>query len=170
MGGADLADVLAGVDACVEQGIADPDRLGIGGWSYGGYMTAWAVTQTTRFRAAVAGASITNWISFHGVSTIPDFDAAFYAVDPFDWDGRYGQFSPMAHVRNTHTPTLFLHGEQDEICPVGQAHEMFRALKELDVPTELVVYPREPHGIREREHARDVLERAVGWFKRYLAV
>ena len=168
MGGADWGDIVAGVDHCVAEGIADPERLGVGGWSYGGYLTAWAVTQTTRFKAAVAGASITNWISFHGASTIPDFDATFYAVDPFNWDGHYGQFSPMAHVRNVATPTLFLHGERDPICPLGQAHEMWRALKELGVDTQLTVYPREGHGIREREHARDVLERAIDWWKRYL--
>lgn len=163
MGGGDWADVMAGIDHLVAAGIADPARLGLAGWSYGGYLTAWGVTQTKRFRAAVAGASITNWISFHGASTIPDFDAVFYASDPFDWDGRYGQFSPMAHVRNVETPTLFLHGEQDPICPAGQALEMFRALKELGVETELVIYPREGHGMRERAHARDVLERAVRW-------
>jgi dipeptidyl aminopeptidase/acylaminoacyl peptidase len=168
MGGRDWGDILAGVDYCIAHGIADPERLGVCGWSYGGYLTAWAVTQTDRFKAAVAGASITNWISFHGVSTIPDFDANFYQADPFGWDGHYGQFSPMAHVRNTRTPTLFLHGERDPICPLGQAHEMWRALKELGVTTELVVYPREGHGIREREHARDVLERAVGWLTRYV--
>ncbi|MCO5176130.1 MAG: S9 family peptidase [Thermomicrobiales bacterium] len=165
MGGSDLQDVLSGVDALVERGIADPDRLGIGGWSYGGYITAWAITQTNRFRAAVAGASITNWISFHGCSTIQDFDTVFYQDDPFGWDGRYGQFSPMAHVRRVSTPTLFLHGEKDPVCPVGQAHEMWRALRECDVETQLVVYPREGHGPIEREHARDVLERAVSWFR-----
>ncbi|HEX5167478.1 MAG TPA: prolyl oligopeptidase family serine peptidase, partial [Thermomicrobiales bacterium] len=168
MGGADWSDIMAGIDHCIAEGIADPDRLGVGGWSYGGYLTAWGVTQTTRFKAAVAGASITNWISFHGVSTIPGFDASFYAVDPFNWDGHYGQFSPMAHVRNVTTPTLFLHGERDPICPLGQAHEMWRALKELGTDTQLTVYPREPHGIREREHARDVLERALGWWTRYV--
>jgi dipeptidyl aminopeptidase/acylaminoacyl peptidase len=168
MGGADWGDVMAGIDYCIAEGIADPARLGVGGWSYGGYLTAWGVTQTTRFKAAVAGASITNWVSFHGVSTIPGFDASFYAVDPFNWDGHYGQFSPMAHVRNVTTPTLFLHGERDPICPLGQAHEMWRALKELGIDTQLTVYPREGHGIREREHARDVLERALGWWKRYV--
>jgi dipeptidyl aminopeptidase/acylaminoacyl peptidase len=163
MGGADWADVMAGVDYCVAEGLTDPNRLALAGWSYGGYMTAWGVTQTTRFKAAVAGASITNWISFHGVSTIPGFDATFYPGDPFNWGGPYAQFSPMLHLRNVQTPTLFLHGEHDPICPVGQAHEMWRALKELGVETQLVVYPREGHGIREREHARDVLERAVAW-------
>lgn len=165
MGGGDLADILAGVDYLVAEGIADPGRLGICGWSYGGYLTPWAITQTPRFKAAVAGAVITNWISYHGVATIPGFDLSIYRADPHDWDGIYGQMSPMAHVKNVRTPTLWLHGQEDPICPVGQAHEMWRALKELGVETELVTYPREGHGIREREHARDVLERAVSWFK-----
>lgn len=164
MGGGDLTDILTGVEMLVEQGIADPERLGVGGWSYGGYLTTWAITQTNRFRAAVAGASITNWISFHGGSTIQAFDQLFYRDDPFGWDGRYGQFSPMAHVRNARTPTLFLHGEKDPICPVGQAYEMWRALRECGVETQLVVYPREGHGPLEREHLRDVLERGVRWF------
>ena len=168
MGGGDLADILAGVDYLVTEGIADPDRLGVGGWSYGGYLTPLAITQTTRFKAAVSGASITNWVSFHGVSTIPAFDSVFYRVDPFNWDGHYGQFSPMAHVRNVTTPTLFLHGEKDPICPPGQALEMWRALTELGIETQAVIYPREGHGPREREHLRDVLERAVGWWKRYV--
>lgn len=163
MGGGDFVDILSGVEMLVEQGIADPNRLGVGGWSYGGYLTAWAITQTNRFRAAVAGASITNWISFHGGSTIQAFDQVFYQDDPFGWDGRYGQFSPMAHVRNTQTPTLFLHGEKDPICPVGQAYEMWRALRECGVETQLAVYPREGHGPIEREHLRDVLERGVRW-------
>lgn len=163
MGGGDMTDILTGIDVLVEQGIADPERLGVAGWSYGGYLTAWAITQTGRFRAAVAGASITNWISFHGGSTIQAFDQLFYQDDPFGWDGRYGQFSPMAHVRNARTPTLFLHGEQDPICPVGQAYEMWRALRECGVETQLVVYPREGHGPLEREHLRDVLERGVRW-------
>lgn len=166
MGGGDLADILSGVDYLVTEGIADPERVGVGGWSYGGYLTPLAITQTTRFKAAVSGASITNWVSFHGVSTIPAFDSGFYQVDPFNWDGHYGQFSPMAHVRNVTTPTLFLHGEQDPICPSGQALEMWRALTELGVETQAVIYPREGHGPREREHLRDVLERAVGWWKR----
>ncbi len=164
MGGGDLTDILTGVEMLVEQGVAAPDRLGVGGWSYGGYLTAWAITQTNRFRAAVAGASITNWISFHGGSTIQAFDQVFYQDDPFGWDGRYGQFSPMAHVRNTRTPALFLHGEKDPICPVGQAYEMWRALRDCGVETQLVVYPREGHGPVEREHLRDVLERGVRWF------
>ena len=166
MGGGDLADILAGVDYCVANGLADPDRLGVGGWSYGGYLTSWVVTQTPRFKAAVAGATITNWTSFHGASTIPHFDAAFCLSDPFNSDGIYTFRSPIYSIRRVTTPVLHLHGEEDPICPTGQAHEMWRALKELGVESQLVIYPREGHGPREREHVRDVLERVTGWFTR----
>ena len=164
LGGGDLEDVLLGIDYCVEQGWADPDRLGIGGWSYGGYLTPWAVTQTPRFKAAVSGASITNWTSFHGVSTIQGFDETFNQVDPHNADGFYTFRSPVYNLDSVVTPTLFLHGEEDPICPVGQAYEMWRGLKERGVETQLVVYPREPHGFREREHVRDMITRIVDWF------
>ncbi len=164
LGGGDLEDVLRGVDYCVEQGWADPDRLGIGGWSYGGYITPWAITQTPRFKAAVSGASITNWTSFHGVSPIKGFDETFNRADPHNADGFYTFRSPIYSIEKVQTPTLFLHGEQDPVCPVGQAYEMWRGLKERGVETELVVYPREPHGFREREHVRDMLARLVDWF------
>lgn len=164
MGGGDLADVLAGVDYCIESGIADPERLGVGGWSYGGYLTSWAVTQTSRFKAAVAGATITDWTAFHGSSSIPDFDAIFFGSDPYDAGGIYTARSPIYHVRNVQTPVLFLHGEKDTGCPLGQAQGMWRALKERGVETELVIYPRAGHWPREREHVRDVVERLVGWF------
>ena len=164
LGGGDLEDVLLGIDYCIEQGWADADRLGIGGWSYGGYLTPWAITQTPRFKAAVSGASITNWTSFHGVSTIQGFDETFNRVDPYNADGFYTFRSPVYNLDTVETATLFLHGERDPVCPVGQAYEMWRGLKERGVETELVVYPREPHGFREREHVRDMLERIVEWF------
>ena len=157
LGGGDLEDVLLGIDYCIEQGWADADRLGIGGWSYGGYLTPWAVTQTPRFKAAVSGASITNWTSFHGVSTIQGFDETFNRTDPHNADGFYTFRSPIYNLDPVQTPTLFLHGEKDPVCPVGQAYEMWRGLKERGVESELVVYPREPHGFREREHVRDMI-------------
>ncbi|MFO7271682.1 MAG: S9 family peptidase [Sphaerobacter thermophilus] len=170
LGGGDLQDILAGVDACVRDGIADPERLGVGGWSYGGYLTCWAITQTDRFRAAVAGASITNWYSFHGGTNIPGFDEIFLRDNPFTLDGRYATRSPIFYVDRVRTPTLFLHGEQDPCCPVGQAYEMTRGLRSRGVEAQCVVYPREPHGVREREHQRDVMERAVNWFVERLGV
>jgi len=169
MGGDDLGDILAGVDYCVERGIADAERLGVCGWSYGGYMTAWAITQTDRFKAAVAGASITNWYSFHGGTNIPAFDEVFYGTDPYALDGPYASRSPLFLVDRVSTPTLFLHGEQDACCPVGQAYELARALRSRGVETECVIYPREPHGPRERLHVRDVMERTVDWFVERLA-
>jgi dipeptidyl aminopeptidase/acylaminoacyl peptidase len=128
LGGKEWEDIETGIDEVIRLGVSDPDQLVVGGWSYGGYMTSWAVTQTRRFKAAIAGATITNWTSFHGVSTIHLFDSAYYRSDPFNADGIYTFRSPIFHVRNTATPVLFLHGEQDPICPPGQAHEMWRAL------------------------------------------
>ena len=168
LGGMDLQDILTGVDACVARGLADPDRLGIGGWSYGGYLTAWAITQTTRFRAAVAGASITNWYSFHGGTDRPGFDSQFIGAPPDELDGPYAWRSPLFRSKSVRTPTLFIHGELDECCPVGQAYEMTRALRRHGVPVECAVYPPEGHRFAEREHLRDMTNRATGWFATYL--
>jgi dipeptidyl aminopeptidase/acylaminoacyl peptidase len=168
LGGLDLQDVFTGIDSCVSQGLADPERLGIGGWSYGGYITAWAITQTNRFKAAVAGASITNWYSFHGGTNIPGFDRQFIGTSPHELDGPYAWTSPLFACDHVSTPTLFLHGEQDPVCPVGQAYEMTRSLRRCGVEAECAVYPREGHGFAEREHRRDMIERAVNWFDKYL--
>jgi dipeptidyl aminopeptidase/acylaminoacyl peptidase len=170
LGGLDLQDILTGVDACVTRGLADESRLGIGGWSYGGYITAWAVTQTDRFAAAVAGAAITNWYSFHGGTNIPGFDGQFIGADPDELDSPYAWRSPLFACKHVKTPTLFVHGEQDPCCPVGQSYEMVRALRRRGVQAECAVYPREPHGFLEREHRRDMIERSVGWFRTHLGV
>lgn len=166
MGGGDLQDILAGVDHCIALGVADPDRLGIGGWSYGGFMTAWAITQTDRFRAAVAGAAITNWLSFHGTSEIPTWDALYLQDKP---DGEaYRRCSPVLAAARVKTPTLILHGERDTCVPVGQAYEFFRALQDKGVEVKLQVYPRESHGFRERPHLQRMQEAAVTWFLEHL--
>lgn len=168
LGGHDWQDILAGVNACIAAGIADPERLGICGWSYGGFMTAWAVTRTDRFKAAVMGAGISDWLSFHGTSNLPTWDAQAYQADPYDPEGPFVRFSPITYVHQVKTPTLILHGEKDPYVPVGQAYQFFRALKELGVPVELVIYPREGHGILEKAHVRDQLERIVAWFEKML--
>jgi dipeptidyl aminopeptidase/acylaminoacyl peptidase len=167
MGGGDLQDILAGVDALVERGVADPDRLGIGGWSYGGYMTAWATTQTDRFKAAVAGAAVIDWTSFHGTSEIPTWDALYLQDQPYGGEA-YLRWSPIAHARRVKTPTLILHGGSDTCVPVGQAYQWHRALRDLGVETHLRVYPREPHGLKERAHVKDMQEAAVAWFVEHL--
>ena len=168
-GGLDYEDILAGVDHLVQAGIADPDRLGVGGWSYGGYLTAWAVTQTTRFRAAVMGAGISNWLSFHGTTEIPTWDTLFYRASPYEGTLQT-QRSPITHIRKARTPTLILHGQSDTCVPVSQAYEFYRGLREQGVETELVAYPREGHPILERNHQRDLLDRVLGWFERHLKV
>ena len=168
MGGRDWKDILSGVDHLIDEGLADPARMGIGGWSYGGFMTAWAVSQTDRFRAAVMGAGISNWVSFHGTSEIPEWDRTFWQADPYESDGLYRRFSPITHVANVKTPTLILHGEEDRIVPVCQAREFYRALKDHGVETKLVTYPRQGHPIQEKKHQRDLLDRVVEWYRQYL--
>jgi dipeptidyl aminopeptidase/acylaminoacyl peptidase len=167
-GGCDYEDIIAGVDHVIALGIADPARLGIGGWSYGGFMTAWAVTQTNRFKAAMMGAGICNWLSFHGVAEVGTWDQISYRASPYEQGGRYDRFSAIHYVDRVITPTVIVHGADDIIVPVGQSYEFFRALKDHGVPTELVVYPREPHGFRERGHNIDRLRRFLAWFQRYL--
>jgi len=169
MGGKDLEDVLRGVDYLVEQGLADGERLGIMGWSYGGYMTAWAVTQTNRFKAALMGAGVCDFHSFHAQSNIPDWDKRILEADPLEQPEVYRAHSALTFARSVTTPTLIVHGESDESVPVNQAYAFYRALRERGIATELAVYPREGHGLRERDHYRDFQERMLRWFARYLA-
>ncbi len=165
MGGKDWEDIQKGIDYCVAEGIADPKRLGISGGSYGGFMTAWAVTQTDRFKAGVMSAGVSDWRSFHGRSYLCDWDSIHYGdADPWDPDGVYRKFSPITYVKGVKTPTLILHGETDRDVPVEQSYLFYRALKDLGVETELVVYPREPHGFGERNHILDANRRTVAWF------
>ncbi len=168
MGGKDFQDVLHGVDYLIEQGLVDGNRVGIMGWSYGGFMTAWAVTQTTRFKAAMMGAGVSDFHSFHAQSNIPDWDMRFISIDPLEEPERYRERSAITYARRVTTPTLILHGENDLCVPVNQAYAFYRALRERKVPVELVVYPREGHGPSEKEHLRDLEERMLGWFEKYL--
>jgi dipeptidyl aminopeptidase/acylaminoacyl peptidase len=166
-GGGDFKDVMAGVDALVARGIADPNRLGIGGWSYGGYMAAWAVTQTTRFKAAVSGAPVIDMASEFGTEDGSAYDEWFYGTPYEKLDG-FIKSSPITHVKNVKTPTLLLQGEDDLTDPIGQSQQFYRGLKRYNVETEFVLYPREPHGLREEKHLLDRLQRTVAWFDRYL--
>jgi dipeptidyl aminopeptidase/acylaminoacyl peptidase len=175
MGGADFVDIMAGVDYLVAEGIADPDRLAIGGWSYGGFMSAWAVSQTGRFKAAVMGAGLSDWRSFHGVSRLHSWDALFYGrdgkdADPYDLDGPYTRFSAITFVDHVHTPTLILHGECDLDVPIGQGLQFYRALRDRGIPVSMTVYPRAGHGPSERAQMRDVALRFIEWVCRYLGV
>ena len=168
MGGKDFEDMLLGVDSLIESGIADPQRLAIAGWSYGGFTAAWAVSQTDRFKAAVMGAGISHWLSFHGKSSLADWDAIHYAESPYQSTGRFQKFSPLSYCENLSTPTLILHGAEDQDVPVEQSYLFYRALKDQRVPTELIVYPREDHAIKERSHLLDMSRRVLAWLQAYL--
>jgi dipeptidyl aminopeptidase/acylaminoacyl peptidase len=168
-GGGDLEDIQDGVDSLIEQKIADPERLGIGGWSYGGFMTSWTVTQTNRFKAAVVGAAVTNLFSFNGTTDItPSFLRNYFLDIPFRRRQAYDTHSAMTFLQNCKTPSLVLHGEADLRVPVSQGWEFYNGLKALGVETEMVVYPREPHGIGERAHQLDLLKRVLAWYDKHL--
>jgi dipeptidyl aminopeptidase/acylaminoacyl peptidase len=167
-GGGDYHDIMSGVDALVARGIADPDKLAHIGWSYGGYMTAWVITQTTRFKAAMVGAGLTNMWSMYGTNDIPSALIAYFGGIPNEKTlPLYLAKSAMSHVDKVTTPTLILHGGNDERVPIGQAQELFRALKDRGKPTELVFYPREGHGIQEYYHQKDRLNRIYDWVAKY---
>ena len=166
-GGGDFKDVMAGIDDLVAKGIADPERLGIGGWSYGGYMSEWAVTQTTRFNAAVSGAGMADLISEFGTEKDPAYDEWFWGV-PYEKPEGFLNGSPALYVKNAKTPTLILQGEADPIDPIGQSQELYRGLKRYGVDAEFVVYPREPHGFQEAKHQVDVQKRMLAWFEKYV--
>jgi dipeptidyl aminopeptidase/acylaminoacyl peptidase len=163
-------DLLTGIDLLVDAGVADPDRLGIGGWSHGGFVTAWAVGQTDRFRAAVMGAGICDWGMQTGVGELGTQEADLGGSA--GWEGpaplRHHQLSPISYVSKARTPVLILHGQNDTNVPVGQAIYFHRALDHFGVQNELVVYPREGHNITERQHQIDLLHRTRAWFARWL--
>jgi dipeptidyl aminopeptidase/acylaminoacyl peptidase len=168
-GGGDYEDILAGADFLVDEGYADPDRIGITGWSYGGYMSSWAITQTRRFAAAVVGAGVTNLFSFHGTTDVtPSFLEGYFRDIAYLRSEAYREHSPIDYIRQAKTPTLVLHGEEDARVPVGQAYELYNGLLQVGVETEMVVYPREGHKLREIYHQIDVVERIVEWFERYI--
>src|SRR5215211_7231058 len=168
-GGGDYKDLMFGVDEVLKKNSwIDGDRIGVTGGSYGGFMTNWIITQTPRFRGAVAVASVSNLISFYSTSLYQDLIHAEFGGFPWDNFDVLWQWSPLRYVRQVQTPTLFIHGENDNDVHITQAEEMFMALKRLGVQTVFVRYPREGHGLREPKHRVDALERTVNWFDRYV--
>jgi dipeptidyl aminopeptidase/acylaminoacyl peptidase len=168
MGGKEFQDLLKGVDYLVEQGLVDGERVAIGGWSNGGFLAAWAVSQTTRFKAAIMGAGIADWHNMHAQSSIADADVLLFNADPLEQPDAYRERSPITFANRVTTPTLILHGEVDPAVPVAQAYAFYRALCERNIPVELVVYPREGHGLSEKDHLNDGEKRLLRWLEKYV--
>jgi len=167
-GGGDFRDAMAGIDALVQRGVADSDRLGVMGWSYGGYLTAFAITQTTRFRAASVGAGITNLVSYVGVADIPGFIGSYFGGEFWDAPKLWQDRSAVFRVKAVTTPTLIQHGENDLRVPISQGYELYTALKRRHVPVTMVVYPRQGHGVGEPRLQLDVMRRNLEWFERWV--
>jgi len=167
-GGGDLRDNLAGIDASITKYSIDPNRLGVMGWSYGGFMTMWTVTQTNRFRAAVAGAGIANWQSYYGQNLIDQWMIPFFGASVYDDPAVYEKSSPIHFIKKVKTPTLVIVGERDAECPASQSYEFWHALKTLGVPTKLIIYPGEGHLFIEPKNQADRMDQTVAWFDKYL--
>lgn len=161
----DLRDILAGVDVLEKRFPIDKDREGITGWSYGGFMTMFSVTQTTRFKAAVAGAGISDWQSYYGENSIDQWMKPFFGATVYDDPAVYAKSSAIDFIKRVKTPTLVVVGDRDGECPAPQSFEFWHALKAEGVKTQLVIYPNEGHRFVNPEHQRDVLKRALDWFE-----
>jgi len=164
----DWSDILAGTEEAIRAAPIDPQRLGLTGWSYGGYMTMWGVTQTDRFRAAMAGAGIANWSSYYGENKIDQWMIPFFGKSVYDDPEVYARSAPLTFIKKVKTPTLIIVGDSDGECPTPQSFEFWHALKTLGVKTELVVYEHEGHMFVKPDHMRDVMSRTVAWFDEYL--
>jgi dipeptidyl aminopeptidase/acylaminoacyl peptidase len=170
VGQEEWTDILTGIDLLIAEGVADPDRLGIAGGSHGGFMSAWAVGQTDRFRAALVLAGVIDWGMLAATGEYGQFEAALGGST--GWSGigphRHDAVSPISFASRVRTPVLILHGAEDTNVPLGQSVYFHRALRHFSVEHEFVIYPREGHSIRERHHQLDVLRRTRAWFDRWL--
>lgn len=164
----DYDDIMAGVDALVASGLADESKLGIMGWSYGGFMTSRVITKTQRFAAASVGAGVTNTFSFTGTSDIPDFMKSYFGAWPWDEPAIYTSRTALFNARGVRTPTLIQHGESDARVPIPQGWELYVALIKQGVPVEFVTYPRQGHGLSEPKLIRDAMQRNLDWFSRWI--
>ena len=167
-GGGDYQDLMTGVDKVIQMGVADPERMGVMGWSYGGYMTSWIVTQTKRFKAASVGAGVTNLMSFIGTADIPAFIPDYFGSQPWENLDVYRSHSAMFNMKGVTTPTLVQHGEADERVPISQGYEFYNALKVLNVPTRMIVLPRMPHGPNEPKMVLKASQTNLDWFEKYV--
>jgi dipeptidyl aminopeptidase/acylaminoacyl peptidase len=167
-GGGDYQDIQTGLDDLVKRGVADPDKLGQTGWSYGGYMTAWTLTQTNRFKAVMVGAGLTNMFSMYSTNDLQRVLEGYFGAQPWDDFQAYWRASAMAFIKQARTPTLILHGANDQRVPIGQAQELYMGLKKNKIPVQLVFFPREGHGLQEPLHQLDKMKREYAWFAKHV--
>lgn len=167
-GGGDYQDIQSGLDHLIAKGIADPDKLAQSGWSYGGYMTAWTLTQTNRFKAVMVGAGLTNMFSMYSTNDLQRILEAYFGGEPWNELENYRRASAMTFIKQAKTPTLILHGGSDTRVPPSQAQELYMGLRKNNVPVELVFFPREPHGLQEPRHRLDKMRREYAWFSKYV--
>ena len=167
-GGGDLRDILAGIGTAVRAAPVDPNKLGLMGGSYGGFMAMWANTQTDKFKAIIAAAGLSNWVSYYGTNGINSWMIPFFGKPLYEDYAAYVAPSAIYQISKAKTPTFIYVGERDIEVPPTQSIEYWNALKARGVPTSLVIYPEEGHGIRNPANAADVQKRVLGWFERYL--
>ncbi len=168
LGYGDLRDILTGIDAAAQAAPIDTDRLGLTGGSYGGFMTMWAVTQTSRFKAAVAAAGVSDWLSYYGENGIEAWMIPYFGASAYDDPAVYARSSAINYIHNVKTPTFAWVGERDIECPAPQTQEFWHAMKAMGVPTAIMIYPGEGHGLREPDHIADARSRTLAWFDQYL--
>ncbi len=168
-GGGDYQDVMAGVDHLVARGVADPERLGVMGWSFGGYLTAWTITQTRRFKAASVGAGVTDLVSQAGTTDMPSHRLVYFGAWPWDEPDFYAARSPVLRAKGVTTPTLIQHGELDRRVPIGQGYELYNALRQQGVPVRMLVLPRQGHAIGEPRLLLKVMQTNLDWFEKHVA-
>lgn len=167
-GGGDYHDIQTGIDHLVKLGVADSTKLAQSGWSYGGYMTAWTLTQTHRFKAVMVGAGLTDMPSMYGTNDIPSTILEYFLGEPWDDPAQYAARSAMTFIKQARTPTLIQQGQADPRVPIGQSEELYLGLKHNHVPVELVFFPREPHGLREPRHQLTKMENEYAWFAKWV--
>jgi dipeptidyl aminopeptidase/acylaminoacyl peptidase len=170
MGGLDAQDILTGIDRLVADGLVDPDRVGVVGQSYGGYLACWLPCLDDRFRASVSRSPCTEWRSFHLTSNLAEFDRLFLDGDPWDPDSQYQTRNPLTHHTAIRTPMFLTAGERDLATPANQAEQMYRALVERGVPSALAIYPEEGHGVQAAPALADQCARMVAWFEEFMPV
>jgi dipeptidyl aminopeptidase/acylaminoacyl peptidase len=168
LGGGDYEDVMSGIDYLIERGIADPARLAVKGYSYGGYLSGWIIGHTNRFKAAVFGAGLSNAISYYSTADIQYQREILHQGTPWRDNQNMIERSPVMYLQNAKTPSLIYHGEKDERVPLGQSLETYMGLKKANATTQLVIYPREGHGLREPKHQLDKMRREIEWIEKYV--